>query len=83
MQSDENETKDGGMILIPKSIGNNGHGMCNNGTDEIIIAPTLSRSSLEKLYNRLSHDTDSPIGSAKRGPFTALAFKADFLFLVN
>ena len=24
LQSDENETKDGGMILIPKSIGNNG-----------------------------------------------------------
>ena len=38
---------------------------CNNGTDEIIIVPTPSRSVLEKLYNRLSHEADSPIGSAK------------------
>ena len=56
---------------------------CNNGTDEIIIVPTTSRSVLEKLYNRLSHEADSPIGSAKRGPFAALAFKSDILFLVN
>ena len=56
---------------------------CNNGTDEIIIVPTPSRSVLEKLYNRLSHEADSPIGSAKRGSFEALAFKSDILFLVN
>ncbi len=56
---------------------------CNNGTDEIIIVPTPSRIVLAKLYNRLSHQADSPIGSAKRGPFAALAFKSDILFLVN
>jgi len=55
----------------------------NDGKNEIIIVPTPSRSVLEKLYNRLSHEADSPIGSAKRGPFAALAFKSDILFLVN
>jgi hypothetical protein len=56
---------------------------CNNGTDEIIVVPTPSRSVLEKRYSRLSHEADLPIGSAKRGPFAALAFKPDILFLVN
>ncbi len=55
----------------------------NDGKNEIIIVPTPSRSVLEKLHNRLSHEADSPIGSAKRGPFAALAFKPDILFVVN
>ncbi len=76
----ENETMAGGMILIPKRIGRNGF---NDGNNEIIIVPTPSRSVLEKLYNRLSHEADSPIGSAKRGPFAVFAFKSGILFLVN
>ena len=72
------ETMAGGMILILKRSGRNGLTI-----SEIIIAPKRSRSVLEKLYNRLSHEADSPIGSAKRIPFTALAFKSDILFLLK
>ena len=39
----------------------------NDGVNESIVVPTPSRSILEKLYNRLSHEAKSPIGSAKRG----------------
>ena len=39
----------------------------NEEINEIIILPTPSRSFLEKLYNRLSNEADSPIGFAKRG----------------
>ncbi len=74
--SNENETKGGGMILTPKTSGRNG--WQNDGENEIITLPTASRawSILEKLYNRLLHEADSPIGSAKRGllvPHTARA----------
>ena len=55
----------------------------NDGKLEIIIVPTPSRSILEKLYNRLAHEADLPIGSAKRGPFAALAFKSNIPFPVN
>ena len=37
----------------------------NDETNEIV--PTPSRSILEKLYNRLSNEADSPIRFAKRG----------------
>ena len=40
----------------------------NNGINESIIVSTPSRSILEKLCNRLSHEAESPIESAKRGP---------------
>jgi hypothetical protein len=52
----------------------------NDGKLEIIIVPTPSRSILEKLYNRLAHEADLPIGSAKRGPFAALASNINYSF---
>jgi hypothetical protein len=56
----------------------------NNGKNEIIIVLTPLRTVLEKLYNHLPHEADSPVGSAKRGLFAALAaFKSDILFPVN
>jgi hypothetical protein len=39
--------------------------LVNKVTNESKLTP--SRSILEKLYNRLSHEADSPIGFAKRG----------------
>jgi hypothetical protein len=42
----------------------------NDDINESIIVSTPSRSILEKLYNRLSHEAESPIGSAKRGPLS-------------
>ena len=52
----------------------------NDGKLEIIIVPTPSRSILEKLYNRLAHEADLPIGSAKRGLFAPLAFNIKYSF---
>ena len=54
---------------------------CNDGFNESINMPTPSRSILEKLYNRLSHEAESPIGSAKRGlPFLHRARNASIHF---
>ena len=41
----------------------------NNEITESINLPTPSRIILKKLYNRLSHEADSPIESAKRDSF--------------
>ena len=78
---DENETKVGGMFLIPKSSGSNGVMMDSMK----VLTCQLHREAFLKSFTIASpmnlHEAESPIGSAKRGlPFLHSARNASIHF---